>query len=399
MGGADLEGVSDNAIVDVVRDEGEVFDAGAVASFEGKPFTNEHPPELLTPENSWAYVRGVVHNVRRGTGENEDCLLADIIVYDQGVIEAVEGGKREVSCGYVCNWEREGDKKYRQTWIRGNHVALVDKGRAGEEIAIKDHAIGTEERSKKVSKKNIFGHMLKAFARDASPEELLAATDTIQEVISGEEGVKGNVTPPATTGTSLDDAPPAPAGGQQAPPQQQAGGNDLAEIKAMLTQLIQALQPAQQQQQAPPQPQNAMDALDALEEELLEKSEESEGSAVIEPTKDGGELTEPAAAPKATDSGALVRVLRAVKPAIAQMKDPQERKATTDTLATLIRQARVQGQMAGTSGGYAAIMQAAAQNARKQVVAMDAAPEDEYALGRKWAEMYNPHYKKAKEGN
>jgi hypothetical protein len=61
-------------------------------------------------------------------------------------------------------------------------------------------------------------------------------------------------------------------------------------------------------------------------------------------------------------------------------------------LVALIRQARVQEQAAGTSGGYAAIMQAAPQNARKQVEAMDAAPEDEYALGRKWAEIYNPHF-------
>ena len=54
------------------------------------------------------------------------------------VIDEIESGaKREVSAGYECEYvEREG--KYYQTNIRGNHVALVQQGRAGKMVCIKD---------------------------------------------------------------------------------------------------------------------------------------------------------------------------------------------------------------------------------------------------------------------
>lgn len=246
-----------------------------------------------------------------------------------------------------------------------------------------------------MSKKDVLGHLLKAFAKDASPTELIEAADTIQEVISEEEGVKGNVTPPPTEGTTLDDAPPPQPPQTQTPPP--GGNSELAEIKAMLAQLIQALQPARQQQ-APPQ-----NALDSLEAELAQKTEDSEENEeseikVIE-AEDDGELTAPASAPKAMDSGTLLKMIRAVKPVVAQIKDPKERKLTTDALAAFVRQARKQSETASSGGGYAEIMRAAADNAKKSRAATDNAPEDEYGLGRKWAELYNPHYRKAKEAN
>lgn len=65
-------------------------------------------------------------------------LVADILVRDPIVINEIESGaKREVSAGYECEYvERDG--KIYQTAIRGNHVALVQAGRAGSAVRIND---------------------------------------------------------------------------------------------------------------------------------------------------------------------------------------------------------------------------------------------------------------------
>ena len=72
---------------EVIREEDEVFSDTAMASFEGKPFTDEHPPVEVTPENVGRYMKGIVHDVRRGQGDQSDLLLADIVVYDRRLID------------------------------------------------------------------------------------------------------------------------------------------------------------------------------------------------------------------------------------------------------------------------------------------------------------------------
>ena len=42
-------------LITVHRTEDEVFSVPAMASFEGKPVTNDHPPEGVRPDNASAY--------------------------------------------------------------------------------------------------------------------------------------------------------------------------------------------------------------------------------------------------------------------------------------------------------------------------------------------------------
>lgn len=129
---------SSNMVVDVFRTDDELFTPESIASFEGKAFTDDHPLEDVTADNWSQYSKGEVTNVRRGTGEFEDCLVADIIVRDPIVMSEIENGtKREVSSGYTCDYVKINGKLYQQH-IRGNHVALVRAGRAGHRVAIKD---------------------------------------------------------------------------------------------------------------------------------------------------------------------------------------------------------------------------------------------------------------------
>lgn len=119
-------------IVQVYRTPEEVFDPESIASFENKPFCNDHPEEDVTPSNYKDLQVGYVRNIRRGTGDLSDCLIGDIIVTDQEVIDLIlSGEKRQLSLGYDSIIEKDESGRYLMKKIRGNHLALVDEGRAG----------------------------------------------------------------------------------------------------------------------------------------------------------------------------------------------------------------------------------------------------------------------------
>jgi hypothetical protein len=144
------------------RSPDEVFCPESMKSFEMVILTDDHPREMVNAQNCKRYQVGHVGNniVREG-----DYLVADILVTDPKVIEAIKNGKIELSCGYyVLVLDEPGitedgityDK--RQTEIRGNHLALVDEGRAGPECRLQldaksaySEAIDMNRRRKKKS--------------------------------------------------------------------------------------------------------------------------------------------------------------------------------------------------------------------------------------------------------
>lgn len=133
-----LDADEDGKIV-ILRDADAVFDPKTIASFQGKPVTLGHPEDFVSPENWKELSVGTVNNVRRGTGETSTDLIADLLITDAEAINLVQSGLREVSCGYDARYEQLSEGRGRQTNIVGNHLALVDKGRAGASYAINDH--------------------------------------------------------------------------------------------------------------------------------------------------------------------------------------------------------------------------------------------------------------------
>jgi hypothetical protein len=128
-------------VVKVYRPEDEVFAPDSVASFLMKPVTNDHPSAPVTAGNWRDYAKGVVGKAMR----DGEFLAFDIVLMDKATIADVEGGKRELSNGYaslidMTAGETEAGEHYDavQTQIRGNHVAVVDKGRAGPLCRIQD---------------------------------------------------------------------------------------------------------------------------------------------------------------------------------------------------------------------------------------------------------------------
>jgi hypothetical protein len=128
-------------VVKVYRPEEEVFAEDSVASFLMKPVTNDHPSEPVTAANWRDHAKGVVGKALR----DGDHLAFDIVLMDKPTIADVEAGKRELSNGYaslidVEDGETEAGDHYDavQRQIRGNHVAVVDRGRAGPMCRIGD---------------------------------------------------------------------------------------------------------------------------------------------------------------------------------------------------------------------------------------------------------------------
>lgn len=131
-----------NGRVVISRDEKEVFKPETIASFEGKPVTISHPEEFVNPENWKELTVGIVQNVRRGEADQKDDLIADLLITDAIAIGLVKRGLREVSCGYEAEYSQTGEGTGIQSNIIGNHLALVEEGRAGSAYAINDNKNG-----------------------------------------------------------------------------------------------------------------------------------------------------------------------------------------------------------------------------------------------------------------
>lgn len=361
----DEVGAPGKDIVKVYRPPEEVFSAAAVASFEGKPFTNDHPPVLLTPENATQYTVGHVQNVRRGAGEFADYLVADIHIHDAATINEIQNGKREISCGYECEYTDNGDGTLTQSNIRGNHVALVTEGRAGAKAAIMDSnkqmAVTTPpERKNKMSKHNALLNLFGLAANGRTAEEINRLAMDTAEALEAE-------TPAADA--EPDNEPIEPVTDEDNDYQKRLF-ESIDGFGAKLDRLIELMAPknegdpevAPEDGAAPVDPieaalkeieETAHDAMNEGDPETApaEDADESEEAAVVpaeemdsdeaDPAKDAEE-EKPAEDCGAKDCGAMdsataKALLMAVRPVIAAITDDEQRKAVTDAVVAFVR--------------------------------------------------------------
>jgi len=130
-----------NDQVVIFRPESEVFDSESLSSFAFKPVTNDHPPELVTAQNSREFTVGMSGNDITKDGEYVE---AQLNITDADAIKNIEKGKVELSNGYTADidWTpgvHEGvNFDGIQRNIRGNHIAIVSKGRAGSSCRVAD---------------------------------------------------------------------------------------------------------------------------------------------------------------------------------------------------------------------------------------------------------------------
>ena len=325
-----LSGSEADGIVTVHRSEEEVFSEAAIASFEGKPVTNDHPPHLIGPDDVGAYEKGHAQNVRRGSGEWKDYLLADLHIHNRELIDAIQGGKKEISCGYECEYTVNEAGIYSQKNIRGNHIAVVNRGRAGKRAAILDsdtikkQAMKRTER-KEMKKKGLFFKLFGQAVKDKSPEEIeqmaMDAAEAFEE--AGENSKADKATKEKET-------------------------QDEAAIDGIVDKVMARL---------------------AAKEAEKEKNttEDSLDSAIEKLTADGAPVNEQASrvipAEETEKKGAMDRtlalgILKAMRPTVAAIKDEAQRKAVSDALINLVT-------AKDEKDDIAAVLQASQRNAQK----------------------------------
>ena len=320
-----LEGVDPDQLVTVNRHPEDVFSPAALASFEGKPVTDTHPPEDVGPENYAAYERGHAQNVR----QSGDFVVADLYIKDPNLISDVRNGvKRQVSCGY--NFSRRPDgSAYKQTEIRGNHVAVVPQGRAGETVSIKDTATEAEKGTKLMSKKT--KTLLSWFslaAKDATPEAMEKLTNDAAAMLEDE--------PP-----KADPAPAADVMVERAPK-----GDDLGSKLDELLGLVREMLKAERQEE------KAADEgdLDKMIQQLSGGEQLPEGGDPEKAVTIPAEKMEDAD-PQARD--AALQLLKKVRPAVAAIKDKTERARVVDALLSTVKGPNIMAEVMTAAQGAA----------------------------------------------
>ncbi|EPF6052523.1 DUF2213 domain-containing protein [Acinetobacter baumannii] len=136
-------------LIIIYRGEEVLFDPITIASAEGKPVTDDHPADWVTPDNWKELSKGFGKDVRRGEGADSGYLMADLLVTDKETIQKVLDGKVEISLGYDADYVETSKGKGLQSNIRVNHIALVEKGRCGSRCSIGDSFMSAKKTQKK----------------------------------------------------------------------------------------------------------------------------------------------------------------------------------------------------------------------------------------------------------
>lgn len=183
-------GLDPNKIYNVMRPKEELSDSETIESFKLVPWIDEHvmlgeKKDGLTPAEEKGISGVIGENVF--FDDNDQTLKGNVKVFAEGLKDDIEKGKKELSLGYRCKYEKENGVfngqgyDFVQKCIRGNHMASVDEGRMGSEVAVLDGNLLT------------FTIDSKEFEKMAmTPEEMESALSKLVEtVMSLSEKVEG----------------------------------------------------------------------------------------------------------------------------------------------------------------------------------------------------------------
>ncbi|MCX5614431.1 DUF2213 domain-containing protein [Bombella saccharophila] len=140
-------GLNPDQMYRLLRDPKEL--EKAADTFNSLPVLEDHTPTSADAHPRELTVGATMDNARF----EAPYLMVGMVIFDGPTIQRIQSGEqRELSCGYnyeadMTPGQYEG-KPYdgRMINIRGNHVALVEKGRAGPDVLVNDSAITKENK-------------------------------------------------------------------------------------------------------------------------------------------------------------------------------------------------------------------------------------------------------------
>lgn len=165
-------------IIKLYRPPEEVFAPASLASFDGKPITIDHPSVPVNRDN-W---RDLAVGDAQRIGRNGDFMMADLYVRSADGIDAMDGGKAELSNGYDFELDMTpGVAPDGQAYdgvqrnIRGNHIALVDAARCGSACRVADSQPKTKDNTMPTQKVVVDGIPLEVGDTEAAVINRLVA--------------------------------------------------------------------------------------------------------------------------------------------------------------------------------------------------------------------------------
>lgn len=192
-----------NRIIKVYRPPEEVFNADSLATYSGADVTLNHPKGLVNADNYKVTSVGVV---RSSGSKSDDFVQCDLIIKDAAAIKAVNSGKCELSAGYTAVYDEtpgitpEGDPyDYVQREIRINHVAIVDRARAGANARVFDNeptggntmpVLITTDSGRSVDVADPANAQVVADAFDRLLKRATTAEDSVQRIQAVADGAK-----------------------------------------------------------------------------------------------------------------------------------------------------------------------------------------------------------------
>jgi hypothetical protein len=185
-------------MVMVLRSEEELSDPECVASFNLIPLIDDHAmlganDEGLTPPEE----HGVMGTLGDSAYYKDGTLYNKIKLFAEKIKQTIDGGKKELSMGYRCVYEKingvYNGQEYQavQRQIRGNHAALVHEGRMGPSVAVLD---GLNTFKFTFDSKEFFMEEEKKVKDAGMPEEMSDEAVTLEAVVKLLKELKMEVT-------------------------------------------------------------------------------------------------------------------------------------------------------------------------------------------------------------
>lgn len=184
-------GLDPDTVYQILRDPAEL--KKAAETFNNIPLLDRHiPVSIHAPQKEF-----IVGSTGTDAKFDDPFLRNSLVVWDATAIAGINTKQqRELSCGYRYKAVKESGVfegvpyDLRMIDIKGNHVALVEAGRAGPDVVVGDSKLSEKPRMKKLSanaravKAAITGLLLPILAQDAQIGDLTA-------IVGGVKSLKG----------------------------------------------------------------------------------------------------------------------------------------------------------------------------------------------------------------
>lgn len=187
--GSEIPGAEEpDRIYSVYRPAEELARQETIDSFKLMPFIDEH--EILGKSGTPAERKGMQGTLGEQIYFDAPYLRGNIKIHSSAAQSLIKAGKVELSPCYGCDWVKgdgtyEGQPyQYTQRNIMGNHLALVEEGRTGPDVAVQDHRTFSLDSSR-------------LLPMEFTPEQLAQLKALIAEMMGTKTGDEDPVKPAA----------------------------------------------------------------------------------------------------------------------------------------------------------------------------------------------------------